>query len=93
MYCLADGRPGLVFELYRNYQGLDWIERWIGPTGKETLYLVTMWPISSIVPDTTQAILRDVHASPRWAAVAVEPAVANLSSVRLWKFVRKGSER
>jgi hypothetical protein len=52
-----------------------------------------MRPISTITPDTARQIIGDVQASPRWAAVPVEPAVADLPAVRLWKFVRQSRER
>jgi hypothetical protein len=93
IYCLADGRPGLVLEPSRGYQGLGSIERWIAPTGKRTLYLVTKRPFSEVTPEATRAILRDVQASPHWAMVPAEAEIADLKPVQVWKFVRQHGER
>jgi hypothetical protein len=85
IYCFANGRPGLVHELYWVYRDFDQIRRLM--RGRGTLYLVRCEPPPRVNPEATARIESDVAGSPDWIEVPAESEVATLPGVRVRKYV------
>jgi len=91
LYCYSGGRPGIVHQLFRDYQGPDQIEGIWRDSGKRELFVVRLEPPSSVKPDVTRRIEAETNADQRWHATAVPHEVSSLSRVRVSGFVRSGS--
>jgi hypothetical protein len=90
IYCLSNGRPGIVREPFWNYQGPQ--NLYFGP-GRYDLYLVRLRNPPRVVPGAMERIERDLAADPRWREVPVEPEAASLREVLVRKFVPAGPQR
>lgn len=86
IYCLSDGQPDLVHELFWNYQGPQDIRHVVEKAGKKTLYVVVKKPNSKVKPENTARILRDMEKLPGWDEIPVESEVAELGAVEVRKF-------
>jgi hypothetical protein len=86
IYCLANGRPGLVREPFWRYHGPGDLDG----DGRRLLYLVRLRNPPLVVPGATERIERDLAADPRWREVPVEPEAASLREVLVRKFVPAG---
>ncbi len=86
IYCLANGRPDLVYEPFWHYQGPGDLDDW-GAEGRRVLYLVRLRKPERTVPGAMERIERDLAADPRWREVPVEPEAASLRVVLVRKLV------
>jgi len=87
IYCLSNGRPGLVQQAFWSYRGPEDLLRLQQQSGMKVLYAVSLNPTSGVMPETTQRILRDLENSSHWRETAVEPAASNLTAVTVRKFL------
>lgn len=86
IFCLSNGRPDLVYELFWEYKGIDEIISIIKRSGKKIVYLVNKKPNSDVFPDNTTKILRDINRLTCLKEVPVEDDLTDLRAVELRKF-------
>ena len=91
IYCLANGRPGLVHEPFWRYGGIDQVEAIHRDSGKPILYLVRTEPPSRVGGDSTRRIERDVAASDAWIELPLDVEARAWPGLHLRKFVRAGA--
>ena len=87
IYCLANGRPGLVHQTFWSYHGPEDLLRLQQQSGTDVLYAVSLNPPSNVMPETTQQIFRDLERSPQWRETEVDPEASNLDAVTVRKFL------
>jgi hypothetical protein len=87
IYCLSNGRPGLVHEPYWSYRGPLDLLRLQQRSGATALYAVALNPPSRVMPETTERIFRDLVNAPYWREVAVEPEASSLAAATVRKFL------
>jgi hypothetical protein len=87
IYCLANGRPGLVHQTFWSYHGPEDLLRLQQQSGTDVLYAVSLNPPSNVMPETTQQIFRDLERSPQWRETEVDIEASNLAAVTVRKFL------
>ena len=87
IYCLSNGRPGLVHQTFWSYRGPEDLLRLQQKSGTNVLYVVSLNPPSNVMPETTQRILRDLKNSPSWRETEVDHEASNLAAVTVRKFL------
>src|SRR5712692_415794 len=87
IYCLSNGRPGLVHQTFWSYRGPEDLLQLQQKSGTNVLYVVSLNPPSNVMPETTQRILRDLKNSPSWRETEVDHAASNLAAVTVRKFL------
>ncbi len=88
VYCLAQGRTPLVWEPFYDEADVRRLPQNLSKTKASTLYLVEVPRVRSTFQDQTRAIIATVEGHQRWREVDAEPAMKNLTVVRVRKFVR-----
>ncbi|MGV8125145.1 MAG: hypothetical protein AB2L14_35815 [Candidatus Xenobiia bacterium LiM19] len=88
IYCLSQGKPGLVNEIFWNYQGVEELNQTINTSGKNTFYLVTKDPLSRVRERSTLQILEDAGKLPGWHELPPEEELAAMKAIRVRKFMR-----
>jgi hypothetical protein len=87
IYCISNGRQGLVHELFWNYGGPEKLRQLQKQSVATTVYTVSLNPLSNVRPENTQRIFLDLESSPHWHEVKVEPELAQLVAVTVRKFL------
>lgn len=87
VFCLGQGRPGLIKELFREYRGPDDLVRFREEAGVDAYYALSLRPPSGVAPGDTARILRDLESEPGWREMKVEPELRNLAAVAVRKFL------
>lgn len=94
IYCLSNGHPNLVHELFANYKGPKQIKDIIRQTGKTIMYVVIRNPSMQLIPKNTENIFRDIDTLsdwlPGWEEVLVENELADLKAIKVRKFMYIG---
>jgi hypothetical protein len=94
IYCLSNGHPNLVYELFASYKGPKQINDIIRETGKTIMYVVIRNPSIQLIPKNTENIFRDIDTIsdwlPGWDEVLVENELADLKAVKVRKFMYVG---
>ena len=90
IYCLADGRPGLVHEPIWEYRGVDQLRAIQRESGKPLLYLVRPDPPVGVGGATTRRIEEDVASSPAWVELPLEPGARAWRNLSLRKYAYRG---
>lgn len=86
IYCLSNGRPGLVDELFWSYRGPADLLALQQRSGATELYALALAPPSGVRREATARIFRDLAASPHWQELAPEPAATDLTAVTVRRF-------
>lgn len=89
MYCLSNGRHGLVQEIFSSYRGTDDLLQLQRQFGVNVVYVVSLNPPSKVSLENTQRIFRDFENDSHWKEAQVEPSVANFTAVTVRKFLFK----
>lgn len=90
IYAFAEGRPGLVLELFWDYPGPESLREIRRRNPQPLLYLVRLDPPAAVRPEATRQIERDLAVDRRWIEVPPEPEVARLPGVKVRKFLAVG---
>jgi hypothetical protein len=88
VFCLSNGHPNFVHEIFWDYQGPDHIISITQKTEKNFFYIITLDPISHVKPETTNRILHDAERLKDWREVTPETEFAKLEAVTVRKFAR-----
>ena len=87
IFCLSNGHPDFVYELFWNYKGKNEIIDIIEKSGKKILYIVTKEPRSSVNPTNTDRILQDINTIAALKEIPVEEEVTSWKAVKIKKFL------
>jgi hypothetical protein len=87
IYCLSNGRQGLVQEIFSSYSGPADLLRLQKHFAANVVYVVSLNPPSNVRPENTLRIFHDFESSLHWREAKVEPLVANFSAVIVRKFL------
>ena len=87
IYCLSNGRHGLVQEIFSSYRGPDDLLQLQKQFGVNAVYVVSLNPPSNVRLENTQRIFRDFESDSHWSEAKVEPSVANFTAVTVRKFL------
>jgi hypothetical protein len=90
IYCLANGQPKFLFQLFWDYQGIEQLQRIIQNSGKKQVYVVAPNPLFNLIPESTKRILHDSQSLPNWKEVTIEDEIKRLKAVKVGKFVYAG---
>jgi hypothetical protein len=93
IYCLANGRPGLVYEPFWAYDGPADLLRLQRQSGATVMYAVAPNPPSDVRPATTTRIFDDLSSAPYWREAPVEAEAARLTAVTIRKFLADAPRR
>lgn len=85
---LSQGTPGLVREVYWEYDGPADIERIADAGGKRVMYVLARIPRSGVAPEQTARIWQDIGALPGWQEMPAEPGTQHWKTIEIRKFVR-----
>ena len=89
IYCLSQGRPDVVEEVFWRSTGSHRLEEILDRSGKNTFYLVRTEPPARIRPENSLRIEEDVSGLAAWIEVPAEPEAQALEVIRVRKFVRR----
>ncbi|HSE85003.1 MAG TPA: hypothetical protein VLJ79_02165 [Candidatus Binatia bacterium] len=87
IYCLSNGRPGLVQEIFSSYRGPDDLLQLQKKFGVNVVYVVSLNPPSNVKLENTQRIFQDFESDSHWREAKVETVVANFTAVTVRKFL------
>ena len=87
IYCLSNGRAGLVSEPFWEYQGVEALARLLAERHAQIFYVVGLHPRSEVAPDATRRIFEDAARLPGWREGPVEPEMARLVAVEVRKYL------
>lgn len=87
IFCLSNGRPDLVHELFWNYRGPDEMKKVLRESGKRIMYLVDKKPHTKVNPANTARMLHDIDMLTDWKETAVDKEAANLKAVEVRKLL------
>jgi hypothetical protein len=87
IFCLSNGYPDVVYQLYAYYEGQGQIQKIMDKTGKQVIYLVEKIPHSNVTPQITSRLIRDIETLPDFRETVVESEIRDLKAVRVRKFV------
>jgi hypothetical protein len=91
IYCLSDGYPNFVHEIFRDYKDPKQIKAIIDQTRKNILYVVFKYPKTEVKPNNTERILQDINKLPEWLPgwneIPVDNEIENLKAVKVRKFI------
>lgn len=90
IYCLAQGRPGVVHEPFWNYGGRVELARVVEPY--DTFFLVEMRRPLNVNPEAREAIRRDAASLPGWREAPLDAELTALPEVSVQKFARAPGE-
>jgi len=89
IYCLAQGRPDVVEEIFWRPTDPRRLEEILDRSGKSVFYLVRTKPPARVRPENSRRIEEDASDLAEWIEVPPEPEVRALEVVRVRKFVRR----
>jgi hypothetical protein len=92
IYCLTDGTPDLVYELFRSTQVREETTSLIRQTTHERLYLLSRRQRAPARPAETAIIEDTIGSSALWHEVPAEPEIRNLRAVHVRKFLRMAQQ-
>jgi hypothetical protein len=87
IYCLSNGRHGLVQEIFSSYTGPEDLLRLQKQFGVKVVYVVSLNPPSKVRLENTQRIFQDLESDSHWRETKVEPLIANFTAVTVRKFL------
>lgn len=87
IYCLSNGRHGLVQQIFSSYSGPADLLRLQKQFAVNVVYVVSLNPPSKVRLENTQRIFEDFESNSHWTEVKVEPLVANFTAVKVRKFL------
>jgi hypothetical protein len=87
MYCLSNGRHGLVQQIFSSYSGPDDLLRLQKQFAVNVVYVVSLNPPSNVRPESTHRIFEDFESNAHWTEVKVELLVATFTAVKVRKFL------
>jgi len=88
IYCLAQGQPRVVEEIFWNYTGPGMIENALDRSGKDVFYVVRTEPPARVRSDHSLRIEEDVSSLAGWIEVPPEAVARAFEVVHVRKFVR-----
>jgi hypothetical protein len=89
IYCLAQGQPTVVEEMFWNYTGPGMIEKALDRNRKDVFYVVRTEPPVRVRSDHSLRIEDDVSSLAGWIEVPPEAAARAFEVVHIRKFVRR----
>jgi hypothetical protein len=89
IYCLAQGQPLVVREMYWDYTGPGMIEEALEQSKKDIFYLVRTEPPARVRSDNSQRIEEDVSELAGWVEIPPEPETGAFETLHVRKFMRR----
>jgi hypothetical protein len=86
IYCLSNGNPNLVHELFWKYRGLEELSKLVQDSGKKNFYVISLIPKTKVRPNNTARILRDIKKLRGWREVPIDDEMTKLKAVIIRKY-------
>jgi hypothetical protein len=87
IFCLSNGRHGLVQETFWSYKGPDELLSLRKKFAGKVVYVVSLNPPSDVRSETTEKIFHDFERSLYWRETFVEPEAGSFTAVTVRKFL------
>jgi hypothetical protein len=86
---LSNGEPGIVHEIFNDYDGPDTITRIANASGKDVLYVIARVPRSGVAPEETARIWEDIGALSGWQESPDGSESKRWKTVEIRRFLRR----
>jgi hypothetical protein len=86
IFCLSNGNPRLVYELFWDYEGPGQIRKLLKESSKKTLYAISMNRRTGEQPEVTDYILNDIEKMTDLKEVPIEKDLLELRAVKVRKY-------
>jgi hypothetical protein len=86
IYCLAQGRSGLVREVFRGYAGAESLHR--AALGRNEIYVVALREAGRIAPGLRTRIFADARSLEGWMVVPCTKELEGLQAIEILRLVR-----